>query len=176
MDIAVGEDGTGDGGDGAGDVIVMDFGAVHFLDGAAVDGEEVEGMFREDGQEFVEDLRGIEAEAGFDGELDGDGVAQRAEDGVHARGFAEQAAAGAFAIDDGRGAAEIEVNGGDGVLLQFLRGADERGDVVADHLRDDGPAGGILGDGIEDPFFQVRGGVDAEIFGVINIRAAVARR
>ncbi len=132
-------------------------------------------MLREDGQQFVEDVRRIEAEARFDGEFDGDGVAQRAEDGVHALRFAQQAAAGAFAINDGRGTAEVQVHGGDGILLQFLRGADERGDVVADHLRDDGPAGGILGDGFENPFFEVRGGVDAKIFGVINIRAAVRR-
>src|SRR5882724_9774778 len=175
IDVAVGEDGTGNGPDGAGDVIVMDFAAIHFADGAAVDGEKVERMAREDGEEFVEDGGRIEAEAGLDGELDGDGVAESAEDGVHAAGFAEQAAAGAFAIDDGRGAAEVQVNGGDGILLQLGGGADEGGDVVADHLRDDGSAGGVFGDGFENPLFEMRHGVDAEIFGVIDVRAAVGR-
>jgi len=57
IDVAVGEDGTGNGRDGAGDVIVMDFAAIHFADGATVDGEKVERMAREDGEEFVEDGR-----------------------------------------------------------------------------------------------------------------------
>lgn len=175
IDVAVGEDGARNGLDGAGDVIVMDFAAVHFADGAAVDGEEVERMAREDGKEFVEDRGRIKAESGLDGELDGDGVAEGAEDGVHTAGFAEESAAGAFAIDDGRGATEVQVDGSDGISLQLGGGANEGGDVVADHLRDGGFAGGIFGDGFENPFFEMGHGVDAEIFGVIDVRTAVGR-
>ena len=60
----------------------------------------------EDGQQFVEDARAVEAEAGLHGEfhaVGADGVAQGAEDGVHARGFAQESAAGAFAVHDGAG-------------------------------------------------------------------------
>jgi WG containing repeat len=173
VNIAVGQDGAGQGGDGTGNEIVMDLGAVHFADGAAVHGKQVKRMFRENGQQFLEDVGRIEAEARLDGELDGNGLAQRAEDGVHAFRFAQQATAGAFAVNDGRGTAEVEVNGGHGQLLEFLRGADEGRNVVADHLRDDRLAGGILGDGFDDPFLEVRHGMDAEIFRVIDIRAAV---
>ena len=87
--------------------------------------------------------------------------------------FAQQSAASAFAIDDGSGAAEVQVNGRDGIVLQFLGRAHERRDVVADHLGDDRPAGGILRDGIQDPLFQVGNGVDAKVFGPVNIRSAV---
>ena len=61
------------------------------------------------------------------------------------------------------------------MLLQQLCVADERGDVVADELRDDGFAGRIFGDGIENPFFRARIAVDAEVFRPINIRSAVTR-
>ena len=46
---------------------------------------------------------------------------------------------------------------------------------VSTGVRDDRAARGIRHDGFEDPFLQIRVGVDAEVFGEINIRAAVAR-
>ena len=94
-------------------------------------------MFRKNRQQFIEHVRRIKAEARFDGELDFHRVAQRAENGVHALGFAQQTAAGAFAINDRRGAAEIQVHGGNRIFLQLARGAHQRRNVVADHLRDD---------------------------------------
>ena len=48
--------------------------------------QQIEGMLREDGQQFGEHLRRIEPDAGLDGERDLHGIAQRAENGVHALG------------------------------------------------------------------------------------------
>jgi hypothetical protein len=47
-------------------------------------------------------------------ELDLHGVAERAEDRVDAFRLAQQAAAGALAVDDRRGAAEIEIDAATG--------------------------------------------------------------
>jgi hypothetical protein len=78
-------------------------------------------------------------------------------------------------IHDGGGAAEIQVHRDNGVVLKLLRRADERRDVIADHLRDDGPAGGVLGDGTEDVLLDVRGRMNAKVFRVVNVRATVGR-
>ena len=139
-----------------------------------MDGEQVERMAGEDRQELVEDRGVIEADARFHRERDRDGFAQRAQDPVDALGVAEQTAAGAFAIHDRHRAAEIQIDRRDGMLLQLARGADERRDVVADHLRDDRPAGRVLRDGAQDLRIQPRLRQDAEIFGEINVRVPVA--
>ncbi len=101
------------------------------------------------------------------------GVAQRAENGIHARGLAEQPAARAFAIDDRRRTAQVQVHRRNRILLQLARGAHQRGDVVADHLRDHRPAGRVLGDRLEDVLVQPRSGVDPEVLRDIDIRPAV---
>ena len=132
-------------------------------------------MLRKQRQQRVKFRRRLETDARFHRERNRHRVAQRAENGVNFLRLAQQPAARAFAIDNRRGTAEVQVNRGDGILLQQLRVADERGNVVADELRDDGPAGGIFGDGIENPFFRPRIAVDAEIFRPINIRPAVTR-
>src|SRR3954471_24086773 len=59
------------------------------------------------------------------------------------------------------------------MLLQFARGADERGDVVADHLRDHGAAGRVLGYGAEDVRIEPGLRQDAEVFGEIKISVTV---
>ena len=161
-------------GDGARDEFVTGRAAIHLFHGPRVDGEQVERMAGEDRKEFVEDRSVIETDAGFHRERDGDRFAQSAQDSIDAVGIAQQTAAGAFAIHDRHGAAEIQINRRDGMLLQFARGADEGGDVVADHLRDDRPAGRILRDGGEDLRIESRLGQDPEIFGEINVGVSVA--
>ena len=172
--MAVGDDGARHRFAGLADQIVMHRQPVHLRHGARMNGQRVERVLGKDGQQRVELAYVTEAHASFDGELDADRFAQRSEDGINPLRLAQQATARALAIHDGRGAAEVQVNRGDVKLLKFLRRADERGDVVADHLRDDGPARGVLFDGIENPFLRARHGVDAEVFRPINIRAAVA--
>src|SRR5215204_4067313 len=70
VDVAVGENRAGDRFDGAGDEIVMDSRAIHFVNGAAMDGEEIERVFRENRQQFVEYLGRMETDACFHGERD----------------------------------------------------------------------------------------------------------
>jgi len=124
---------------------------------------------------LIEDRGVVEAEPGFDGEWDFNGVAEGAENGVDLLRLAKESAAGALSIDDGSGAAEVQIDAGDGMLLEFARGADEVGDAIADHLRDDGAAGGIASDGREDVGFEMRIGADAEILGPVDVGAAVGR-
>lgn len=64
--------------------------------------------------------------------------------------FAKEPAACIFAIDDGSGAAEVEVDSCDGVFREFLSGADKFWGVLADHLRDDGLVGRVFRDGSQD--------------------------
>ena len=163
IDVAIGQHGARQRGDGARDELVVHLAPIHLLHRARVHGEQVERVLREDGQQLGEDLRRVEADAGLDREPDLHRVAQRAQDGIHARGVAQQAAARAFAIDDRRGTAQVQIHRRHRVLLQLARRAHQRGNVVADHLRDDRPAGGVLGDGLEDVLVQPRSGIDPEV-------------
>lgn len=70
-DVAVGDDGVGEGLDGLLDSVGVDGGLVSFVDGAGVDGEEVEGELGKNVEEGVEFVVGLEADAGFDGEGEG---------------------------------------------------------------------------------------------------------
>lgn len=86
--------------------------------------------------------------------------------------MAEETAAGVFAVDDGSGTAEVEVDTGDGVRFEVVDGADDFGGIVADELGDDGALGGIFGDGAEDVGIESGMDVDAEIFGDVEVRSA----
>ncbi len=107
VDVAVGEDGARHRGDGALHEFVTRRAAIHFLHRAGVDGEEVEIVAREDGEEFVEDVRVVETDARFDGEGNLHRGAQGAENLVDAFRIAQQTAAGAFFVNDRDRAAEI---------------------------------------------------------------------
>ena len=131
-------------------------------------------MPREDRQQLLEDVGVLEADPGFHRERDADRVAQGAENFIDPLRLAEQAAPGALAVNDRDGTAEIEVDRGDGMLFQFARGADERGDVVADHLRDHRAAGRVLRDRGEDVAVEPRIGQDAEVFREIDVGISVA--
>ncbi len=140
-----------------------------------MDGEQINRVPGKNRQQRVELGGRLEAEARLHRERNRHRVAQRTEDGVNFLRFAQQSAARAFAIDDGRGTAEVQVNRRDGIFLQLPCCANERGDVVTDHLRDDGFAGRIFGDGLKYPFLRARIAMDPEVFRPINIRPAVAR-
>ena len=100
---------------GAGNQVVTDAGPVHLFDSPAMHGEQVNGMFGKKPQQFVKTLRRIETDPRFDREGNGDRVAQRAEDGVYLAGVAQEAAPGAFAVNHRGGAAQVQVNRGDGI-------------------------------------------------------------
>ena len=155
------------------DQIVAHARTVHLRDRPAMHREQVNLMPGKERQQIVKFVGRIEPDASLDSERNGHGVAQGAQDGVNSGGFTQQAAAGAFAIDHRRRTAQIEVHGGDGMLLQFARRADQGGHVVADHLRHHRPAGGILQDGIENPAFEPGIVMDAKVFRPINVGPAV---
>ena len=135
--------------------------------------QRVERVAGEDRQQPVELLGRGEAQPGLHRELDAHRVAERAEDGVDALGFTQQAAARALAVDDGRRASQVEVDCGDRVVLEGPGRANQRRDVVADHLRDDRLSRGVLRDRVEDPLLRRRGVVDPEVLGPVDVGAAV---
>ncbi len=57
-DVSVGDDGAGHLGDGAADPVIVHGGLVAFFDGAAMDGEEVDGVFFEDVEEYNNNYSG----------------------------------------------------------------------------------------------------------------------
>ena len=127
--------------------------------------EQVNPMARDRGEDGLEVTRILKADAHLYGEKPGAGRAHGLDDGVHVRGIAEQAAADIFLVNLGRGAAEIQVNTGDGMKQQLGDRAGDVGNLLADELREDGPAGAVLGNGADDVFFRAGLGVDAEKFG-----------
>ena len=88
--------------------------------------------------------------------------------------MAKETAARILAADDGGGAAEVQIDAEDGVALEGLGGADEAGEILADHLGDDRFAGRVPVDGAEDRFLGLGIAVDSEVLGVVEIGAAVA--
>ena len=168
IDVAVREHRARYRGDSSRDEIVTGRAAIHFFHGPRVDGEQVERMARKNRKELVEDCGVIEADPRFHRERDRDGFAQSAQDSVDTVGVAEQTAAGAFTIYDRDGAAEVQINRRDGILLQLARGAHEGSNVVADHLRDDWPAGRVWRDGGEDLRIEPRLWQDPEVFGEVR--------
>src|SRR6267142_6088555 len=59
------------------------------------------------------------------------------------------------------------------MLLQLPGRAHERRNIVSDHLRDNRPSRRIFGNRFEDIPIETGSGMNAEIFGEINIRPAV---
>ena len=173
-DIPVGQHGTFQKFGCHPDQIVPDPTTVHLDDGAAVYGEEVDRVLLKQRKKDLDRLLIIESQAGFHGELPRYCISQGTQDAVDPGKITQESPAGAFAINHGRGATEIQIDGSDGVLLEFLGGAHERRDVVADHLRDDGTTSGVPGDGFEDRFVQSRGRIDPEIFRIVEIRPTIA--
>src|SRR4051794_14850665 len=60
------------------------------------------------------------------------------------------------------------------MLLQFLRGSDQRINIVANHLRHHRPAGGIMRDRLQYLRIEPGLGEDAEVFREIKIGISVA--
>ena len=118
VDVAVGDDGAGHRVDRLANQVVVHGRPVHLRHRPRVHGERVDRVPGEDRQQPVELLRRGETEAGLHRERDRHRLAQRAQDGVDALALPEQAAAGALPVDDRRRAAQVQVDGGDGQLLE----------------------------------------------------------
>lgn len=173
IDVAVCQHWERQRGDGARDEVVAGHAPIHLFHSPRVDGEQVERMAGEDRQELVEDRGVIKTDPCFHGERDRDRFAQRAQDRVDALRLAKQTPTRAFATHDRHRTPEVQIDRRDGMLLQLARGADKRRDVVADHLRDDRPAGRVLRDGRKNLRIEPRIGQDPEVFGEINVGVPV---
>ena len=149
--------------------------AVFFGHRPPVNRQQIQPMPRENLQQRVELRRALKPDARLHGERPLHRAPQHAEEFVHARQVAEQAAARALAINDRCGAAEIEIDRRDGVFFESLRHAGHRLEVVADDLRHRRTAGGIFHDRTQNRFLGHIVGRHAEILGEIQIRPAVAR-
>jgi uncharacterized protein YciU (UPF0263 family) len=169
-DISVRNDGAGELLDGVADHLWVDRALVTFFDSASVNGEEVDGVLFKNTEESVEFIGSMKTNPSFYGEGKiAAGLAQNAEEVVDVVGIPEESATGVLAVNDGSGAAEIEIDPGDGVFFELVHGADEFVGVLANHLRDEGATGGVLGDGAEDVGIEMGVDVDAEVLGDVNI-------
>ena len=172
-DVAVGEDGAADTFDGAGDEIVVDLAAIHFLHGAAVDAEEVDTVSVDEVEETLERRGIVETDTHLDGEKAGNGGAKRGEDLIDAVEIAEEPAADVFLVNLGRGTTEVEVDACDGMLKKFDGGAGKMVQVFTDELGEDRATGGVFVDRAEDVFLGARLSVDAKELGEEVIGCAV---
>ena len=122
-----------------GDTIVVDGCLVSFLDGPSVDGEEINVVAFEDFEELVEFLLRFETYPGFDGERRfATGFPKSAQNFVNLIRMTKEPATGILAIDNGGGAAQVEVDSGDGVIFEVAGGSGQFGGILTDHLGDDG--------------------------------------
>ncbi len=133
-------------------------------DCAGMDRQAVDGVLAENFQNALKLIGAVKSEAGFYGETSRDRIPQRAEDGIDLIRVTQQTTAGIFPVNHGCGAAEIEIDSSHGILAEFSRGAHQFFDIATDHLGEDGPARGILGDGAQDVGVRARVDVNAEIF------------
>lgn len=89
-DVAICDDGAGHLLDGTADPIIMNGSLVTFFDSAAVDCEEVDGVFFEDVKEGFKFVFGFETDSRFHGERKfSAGFAEASEEGVDLIGFSE---------------------------------------------------------------------------------------
>lgn len=116
----------------------------------------------------------LESDTHLDCEEPWDGLAEGSEDVVDFGGVAQEAASALLLIYGGGGAAHVEVDAGDGVVLQLLGGTSEVVDVFTDHLGEDRTAGFVFRDGFEDVLFEARLRVDAEVLGDEVVRGSAA--
>lgn len=169
-DVSVRDHRAGHGFDGEFHLIWPDRGLVAVGDGAAVDGQGVDGVFAEDFQEGVEFVGALEAEAGFHSETTGDRIAKCAEDFIDLIRETQQSTACVFPVNDRCGAAEIKIDTCDRELRELAGGADHFGDVAAYHLREDGAACVVFRKRAEDVSVEARVRMDAEVFGHEPVR------
>src|SRR5688572_579370 len=117
----------------------------------------------------------MKTNACFHRERDSDCLTQCAENGIDPLGFSEETASRAFAVNHRCGATEIQINRGYSVSLQLARRANQRRDVITDHLRDDRSLRRILSDRTKNIFLKIRCWMNTKVFGVVNVGAAILR-
>lgn len=113
--VSVGEDWAIDPLGGSLDKVVMDLGAIHLLDGAAVETEEVYLMLVYEIEDSFEIFRILESNAHLDGEESRDAFAQGSEDLVDFLRVAQETATTLLFVNCGGGTAHVEIDASDGV-------------------------------------------------------------
>jgi len=142
VDVAVGQHRARQLPGGAGDEVVSHLPAIHLLDSTAMHGQQINGMFGKQIQQRVKPS----AESKPIRVFTVSGMATASRNAPRMASISPARAAGRpRRICDKRPgrAAQVQINRRDGILLQGAGRARQRGDVVADHLRDDGPPGGF---------------------------------
>lgn len=175
---------------GAGDIAVADHGAVQepgglldgfpvalaavaLPDGSAMNGDPVEPILIEEGQKVLE-RGGIGiAQAALDAEGQGDERTQRFQDILYPGKVFEESASDVFAADHPCGAAEIEIDPGDGQALQILRNPGKTGDILPGDLGHQRPAGIVFANLPLNLRADSGTGIDPDIFGHVAIGPAI---
>ncbi len=134
-----------------------------------MNGDPVEPILIEELQKMLE-RGGIGiAQTALDAERYLDGWTQRAEYLLHFGRVFEESASDVFAADHLGGAAEIEIDPGDGEPLQLLRDFYQTGDILPGDLGHQRPAGIVLQDLPLDMRVDARVGIDPNILGEVAI-------
>ena len=119
---------------------------VHLEHRPPMDGYEINGVFCKEREKYLKGFLRVEAKTGLHRELPWNGVSQRPENFIDTGQVAQQSSARALAVDHRGGTAEVQIDRRDGMLGQLLCRTNQRRDVVANHLSDNGAAGRILRD------------------------------
>src|SRR6188768_2111768 len=98
----------------------MDDRTVHFLNGPAMDREQVGSMFLEDREKPLKVGWRIETQPRFNRKFDlGNGTTQGTQNGINSFWFAQETAACTFPVNDWRGTPEIQVHSSNRMFLKF---------------------------------------------------------
>ena len=151
----------------------MHSGAIHLFDRSAMDRKQIQRVPRKYRQQFFKDFGRVETDSRFHRKPDFDRIPQRGEDRINAFRLPKQTPSSAFFVNHRRGTSQIKINGGDWVLLQLARRANQSRDVVADHLGDDRAASGVFSDRTQDTAIEIGSRMDSEIFREIQIGSAI---
>ena len=129
-----------------------------------MDAQKVHAVLVGDVHDPVEGTGVVKAQPHLDGEESRDRLAQRAQDAVDAVGVAEKPAADVLLVNLGSRAAEVQVESRHGMAGQLGHGFQQAGNVLADDLGEDRPAGVVLVDRAQDMALRAGLRVDPEEF------------
>lgn len=172
-DIPVADDGAGQNPGGFLDGIPVASAAVALPDGSSVDAHPIGAILVKEVQKVLE-RGGIGiTQAALDTEGQGDQRPQRLQNLLDPCKVFQESASDIFAADYLCGAAQVEVDAGDGQALQRLRDSGKAGDIFPGNLRHQRPAG-IVGENLPLNLRVDSGiGIDPDILGHVAISAAI---
>ncbi len=154
--------------------VVPNLRAVHVGHRPAMNCQKIDGMPRKNLQKRLPFLMVRKPQSGLHREPHpGDGVAQRAQQGIDPTRFAEKPTTGTLPVNHRSRAAEVEINGRHRKFLELTGGTHHGHRIVPDELGDRRTPGRILPHRFQDGPFDGTGRMHPGILGPIDVRTAV---